>query len=49
MNDPLYQLLAIGLFILVAGGGLGLYADHQRRKYHDIAQAEREAERHAGS
>jgi hypothetical protein len=47
MLDPLTQFaIYAGLFV-AALLGAGFYADHQRRKWHAIAEAEREAERKA--
>jgi len=49
MNDPIYGLLIVAIAIVVGGGGLGFYADHQRRKYAALLEAEREAADHPGS
>ena len=46
MNDPLFGLAVYAAVILVVGAAVGFYADHQRRKYHALAEAEREAARH---
>jgi hypothetical protein len=47
LSDPYSQLLVVALIILFGGGGLGLYADHMRRKYEALEDAHREAERGA--
>jgi Mn2+/Fe2+ NRAMP family transporter len=48
MNDPISGLAVMAVFVVAVGAVVGFYADHQRQKYHALAEAEREAERHAG-
>jgi len=47
MNDPAYQFVIYAAIYVGVLAAVGFYADHQRRKYHALAEAEREAERHA--
>lgn len=47
LSDPFFPLAVVALIILFGGGGLGLYADHMRRKYQALEDAHREAERDA--
>jgi uncharacterized membrane protein (DUF106 family) len=43
MNDPMLGLLFVAVTILVVGVVIGFYADHMRRKYEILADAERDA------
>jgi hypothetical protein len=47
MSDPISGLAMMAVFVVAVGAVAGFYVDHQRRKYHALAEAEREAERHA--
>lgn len=47
MLDPLSQFAIYAAAFVGALIAAGFYADHQRRKYHALAEAEREAERKA--
>ena len=44
-SDPFFPLLLAALFILVVGMVVGAYADHMRRKYQPLEEAERDAAR----
>jgi hypothetical protein len=47
MLDPLSQFAIYAGVAVTVMLGVGFYADHQRRKYHALAEAEREAEQNA--
>jgi hypothetical protein len=49
MNDPISGLALMAVFVVAVGAVAGFYVDHQRRKYHALAEAERNASRQAGS
>jgi len=47
MLDPLSQFAIYASVVVAVLLSAGFYADRQRRKWHAIAEAEREAERRA--
>ena len=49
MSDPYWGLAAYGAIFVGVLAVAGLYADHMRRKYQALADAEREAADHPGS